>query len=181
MTRIISGRYAGRRLRVPPKGTRPTSDRVREALFSILAGRGALHGTVLDLFAGSGALGFEALSRGATALVAVESSRAATRILRDNAADLHAPAQVREQPVERYLRGTPTAFDLVLVDPPYAADVDDVVVALAGGWVSPEGTVVVERAARSGPPVQPALWEPWEERRYGETTLWLSASLGGAP
>ena len=178
MTRIIAGALAGRRLAVPPNGTRPTSDRVRESLFSILNGRGALaEARVLDLFAGSGALGFEALSRGAESLVAVVVARAATRILRENAAALGVEVEVHQSPAARFLRTAPRAFDLILIDPPYDEDVDPILEFLEAGWAAPGAFVVVERSSRSAPPLLPGGWEPWEERRYGETTLWLSHAV----
>lgn len=181
MTRIVAGRFAGRQLRVPAHGTRPTSERVREALFSILTARGAVHGAVLDLYAGSGALGFEALSRGAEDLTVVDSARAAVRVLRSNAHALAVQVHVQPIPVEKFVRGAPRAFDLVFVDPPYAAAVDDVVRALARGWLAPGATVVLERDSRSAAPALPLEWEPWEERRYGETTLWLTTFADGEP
>lgn len=182
MSRIIAGIHAGRRLRVPQSGTRPTSDRVREALFSILAGRGAIEdAAVLDLFAGSGALGLEALSRGAASLTAVEFARPAVRILRGNAATLGETVTVRALPVAKFLRGEPIPYDLVFLDPPYDHDADETLAALARGWVAPGGVVVVERSARSADPVAVDGWQPWEKRTYGETTLWFSATSTQAP
>lgn len=173
--RIIAGAHAGRRLAVPPKGTRPTSDRVRESLFSILNGWGVIDGArVLDLYAGSGALGFEALSRGAESLVAVDASRQATRVIRENAAVLGERVEVQQSAVARFLRTPPRQFDLVFIDPPYDEDIDQALELLAEGWLAEEGIVVVERSSRTVPPLLPEGWEPWEERRYGETTLWLS-------
>ncbi|MDN5559374.1 MAG: 16S rRNA (guanine(966)-N(2))-methyltransferase RsmD [Ruaniaceae bacterium] len=178
MTRIIAGEFAGRRLAVPQKGTRPTSDRVRESLFSILNGRGALAGArVLDLFAGSGALGFEALSRGAESLVAVDVARAATRILRENAAALGVDVEVHQSPAARFLRTAPRPFDLILVDPPYEEDIDPILELLNAGWAATGAAVVVERSSRTSPPLIPDGWEPWEDRRYGETTLWLAHAV----
>src|SRR3954467_7982650 len=119
--RIVAGRWSGRRL-VAPRGrdTRPTSDRGREALFSIL---GPLDGArVLDLFAGSGALGLEALSRGAASATLVERAPAALRVLRDNVADLGAGAEIVAADARSYLRGARgqgAQYDLVFLDPPY--------------------------------------------------------------
>lgn len=180
MTRIIAGQYAGRRLAVPPRGTRPTSDRVRESLFSILNGWNALRDArVLDLYAGSGALGFEALSRGARSLTAVDTARHAARVIRDNAQALGETVEIQQAPVARFLRTEPREFDLVFVDPPYEEDVDQAVELLANGWLAPEAVIVVERSSRTAAPLLPDGWEPWEERTYGETTLWLTETPAG--
>ncbi|HLS62613.1 MAG TPA: 16S rRNA (guanine(966)-N(2))-methyltransferase RsmD [Ruania sp.] len=179
MTRIVAGRAGGHRLRVPAKGTRPTSERVREALFSHLDHLGYTDGTrVLDLYAGSGALGLEAVSRGARSAVLVESARGAIAACRANAASTHLAEQVllRPVPVRRYLAGGPPAepFDLVLADPPYAAeDVDAVLATLAEpGWLADDALVVLERDARSSPPTWPPTWRVQPERRTGETILY---------
>ena len=181
MTRIVAGTAGGRRLQVPAKGTRPTSERVREALFSHLDHLGYTDGTrVLDLYAGSGALGLEALSRGAAQAVLVESARAAVAACRANAASsqLADRVQIRPVPVRRYLAGPPPAapFDLVLCDPPYAAeDTDEVLAALTvQGWLAGDALVAVERDARSAPPVWPASWQEQPTRRYGETAIHLA-------
>ncbi len=173
MTRIVGGRAGGRRLTVPPTGTRPTSDRVREALFSALDARGAVRGAqVLDLFAGSGALGLEALSRGASTAVLVERDPRACAVLAVNARTVGTGALVRRASVAAYLRTRPrTPFDLVLVDPPYTDPVNDVVAALPGGWLAPGALVVVERDTRSPAPAWPDGLVPEEPRTYGETTL----------
>ncbi|WP_091449510.1 16S rRNA (guanine(966)-N(2))-methyltransferase RsmD [Actinokineospora iranica] len=178
MTRIVAGAAGGRRLAVPPKGTRPTSDRVREALFSALEAAAGLDGArVLDLYAGSGALGFEALSRGAVLATLVESDRAAVGVLRGNAAALGmAGADVRAAKVDKVLATTPDApYDVVFADPPYAlgdAELTAVLTALVGnGWTAPGTTVVVERGARSGEPDWPAPLTPVRTRKYGETQL----------
>lgn len=177
MTRIIAGTAGGRRLAVPPRGTRPTSDRVREALFSALAHDPGLDGAaVLDLCAGSGALGLEALSRGAAHALFVESDRRAALVLRRNVADLGLPgAEVRAAPAAAVL-GAPAvrAYDVLLVDPPY--DVPDAEVvgwlaAAAGhGWLAGDATVVVERRAGRPFPWAPPL-HGGRERRYGDTVL----------
>ena len=177
MTRIIAGTAGGRRLAVPPKGTRPTSDRVREALFSALEHDPGLGGAaVLDLCAGSGALGLEALSRGAAHALLVESDRRAAAVLRRNVADLGLPgAQVRTAPAAAVLGDTaPRAYDVVLADPPY--DVPDAEVAgwLAAaavhGWLADGAVVVVERRGGAAFPWPPPL-EPVRDRRYGDTVL----------
>lgn len=178
MTRIIAGRAGGRRLAVPPKGTRPTSDRVREALFAALDHDPGLDGAaVLDLGAGSGALGLEALSRGAAHALFVESDRRAASVLRRNVADLGLPgAEVRAAPAASVLAGpAPRPFDVVLVDPPY--DLPDAEIAgwlaaaAAHGWLGADATVVVERAARTGSFPWPDPLRGGRERRYGDTVL----------
>ena len=168
MTRIVAGVAGGRRLAVPPSGTRPTSDRVREALFSALAHEPGLDGAaVLDLCAGSGALGLEALSRGAAHVLFVESDRRAAAVLRRNVAAVDLPgAQVRAATAAAVLAGqADRAFDLLLVDPPYATPDTEVAAwltaALAHGWLADDATVVVERPSRGGPS---AMWQPWPGR-----------------
>src|SRR5918997_1543562 len=172
MARIIGGVAGGRRIAVPPSGTRPTSDRVREALFSALQAPGAIEDPeVLDLYAGSGALGIEALSRGASTAVLVERDPRACAVIRANigVAGVRG-ALVRRSSVLAHLRRTPGPVDLVLVDPPYADPIDDVV-ALLPRWTRSGALVVVERDARSPAPAWPDGLEPEEPRTYGETTL----------
>lgn len=173
----MAGIYGGRRL-VTPKGqaTRPTGDRVKEALFAILGPLSPAH--VLDLYAGSGALGLEALSRGAVHIVFVEEARAALASLRENIAQLGAESAVTVVPraVERSLTslgGEP--FSLVLADPPYADVTSGKAVralgaVVASGQVAAGGTVVLEHASSDPSPVLPGLGAP-DSRRYGETTL----------
>lgn len=180
MTRIIGGTAKGRLLRTPPGDrTRPTTDRVREALFSILVSQfGSLQGlTVLDLYAGSGALGLEALSRGAGQAIAVEADRRAAQIIRANAHDLGLPLQVHHTRVERFLgqQGEAGDVDIVIADPPYDADNDSVTQVLGQllGWLSPQALVVVERSARSARLVIPTGLDEVGERTYGETVLVL--------
>ena len=174
MPRVIAGAAKGRRLAVPPRGTRPTSDRAREGLFNTLATLLDLAGArVLDLYAGSGAVGLEALSRGASAAVLVEADRAAAAIARRNAASVNLPGvTVIARPAGAYLAGEPQPFDLVFADPPYAAPVGGVLTALAGGWLAGGAVVVVERSARDVPPAWPDAIEMLFTRRYGETALW---------
>jgi len=176
VTRIVAGAYRGRTLVVPPRGTRPTSERVREAVFSRLEHLGAVaDARVLDLYAGSGALALEALSRGAASAVLVESDAAAARVCRTNvrALGLSACAEVAQTTVERYLAGAALA-DLVFADPPYAlADLDGVLCALVG-VLAPGGTVVVERATRAAPLRWPDGLVPDDDRRYGETHVWTA-------
>jgi 16S rRNA (guanine966-N2)-methyltransferase len=190
MTRVIAGAARGRRLAVPPgRGTRPTSDRAREALFSTLAslrGPHALAGArVLDLYAGSGAVGLEALSRGAAEVVLVERDRAALTAVRANVATLGLPgAQVVAADASR-LAATANAappYDVVFLDPPYevpAGTVGEVLAGLAaGGWLATEAVVVVERASRDGDWVWPEGIEAVQDRRYGEATLWYGRAAG---
>ena len=177
MARIIGGVAGGRRIAVPSTGTRPTSDRVREALFSALEARGAIEDAeVLDLYAGSGALGIEALSRGASTAVLVERDPRACAVIQANigVAGVRG-ALVRRASVPAYLRRTPGPVDLVLVDPPYADPIDDVV-ALLPRWTRSGALVVVERDARSPAPAWPDGLEPEEPRTYGETTLHLAVA-----
>jgi 16S rRNA (guanine966-N2)-methyltransferase len=183
LTRIIAGAARGRRLAVP-KGTatRPTSDRAREGLFAtVVAIRGPLHGArVLDLFAGSGAVGLEALSRGAARVVFVESDPRAARVIRANMATAAlAGGELVCDRVERFLRrgpGAGPAFDLAVADPPYAASGDEVTGMLAalasGAWLAPGALAAVERATRSGAVRWPEGYIPDRSRQYGEATFW---------
>ena len=191
MTRIIAGAARGRRLAVP-KGmaTRPTSDRAREGLFgTVTAIRGPLHGaTVLDLFAGSGAVGLEALSRGAARVVFVESDPRAARVIRANMAAAALPGgELVCDRVERFLRrgpGAGPAAGLVVADPPYAAppaEVTGMLTALARErWLAPGALVAVERATRAGPLPWPAGYRADRSRRYGEATFWYGLAAAEA-
>ena len=180
MTRIIAGMYRGRRIHTPKgSATRPTSDRTREALFSSLAARGLIEGArVLDLYAGSGALGIEAVSRGARLATLVDSDRGAVAAMHRSLSDLGLEqVNVRARDVRAYLRGTATEHDLVLLDPPYdlpEAVLTDLLSALTAGWLAEEAVVVVERSARSPEPTWPASLERVQDRRYGETALWVA-------
>ncbi|MFD3743236.1 16S rRNA (guanine(966)-N(2))-methyltransferase RsmD [Nocardia sp. NPDC058633] len=178
MTRIVAGVAGGRRLKVPPAGTRPTSDRVREALFSAIDARLDLDGAlVLDLYAGSGALGLEALSRGAERALLVESDRKAGEVVRANIAELGLPgAELRLGSVSSVLKhAAPRAYDVVFSDPPYDVSAEDVIAdlaALAGnGWLAPEALVVVERSSRSPEIVWPTGYVALKTRKYGETRV----------
>jgi 16S rRNA (guanine966-N2)-methyltransferase len=184
VTRIIAGLAGGRRLVVPPRGTRPTSDRVREALFSALENDPGLHGAaVLDLCAGSGALGLEALSRGAAHALFVESDRRTASVLRRNIADLGLPgAVVRVAPAAAVVAGpADAAFDVVLVDPPYDVPAAEVAgwlaAAEAHGWLADDATVVVERSGREGAFPWPEGLRGVRERRYGDTTLHVACHI----
>ena len=183
MTRIIAGSARGRRLETPRgAATRPTSDRVREALFGSLDARGVLDGAVvLDLFAGSGALGLEAASRGAREVVLVDSAREAVAVARRNAAALGlAGVRVVQAPVLRWLAGRDVpAADLVLLDPPYGFDdaaLAGVLQALDAGPLADGALVIAERDGRSPEPAWPSGWEPEGARRYGDTVLWTAAA-----
>ncbi|OBF66665.1 16S rRNA (guanine(966)-N(2))-methyltransferase RsmD [Mycobacterium sp. 852002-51971_SCH5477799-a] len=181
MTRIIGGVAGGRRIAVPPRGTRPTTDRVRESLFNILSARLELTGLkVLDLYAGSGALGLEALSRGAAAALFVESDPRTGSVIARNIETLGLRgATLRRGAVASVLAaGTTAAFDLVLADPPYevdAAEVEAMLAALpAHGWVHERSVAVVERAAGGAPLNWPSGWSAWPHRVYGDTRLELA-------
>jgi 16S rRNA (guanine966-N2)-methyltransferase len=178
--RIVAGAAKGRRLAAPAGSTRPTSDRAREALFSSLATMIDLAGMpVLDLYAGTGAVGLEALSRGASEAVLVDSDRRAVEVLRRNAATVDLPGvTIVQRSVEKFLAAeADTRFGFVFADPPYAlgADVLRGVLAALGtnGWLADDAVVVIERSARSAPPPWPAaLITPIRDRRYGEGVLW---------
>ncbi len=169
---------------MPNAGTRPTSDRVRESLFGALESADAIAGArVLDLYAGSGALGLEALSRGARSADLVERSRAAAAAVRRNAAIVAKAggvptARVHEASVRTFLQRESGPFDLVFTDPPY--DLDDA--AMNGDLMAltpllaPDALVIVERARRSTPPdLRSANLELLRERTYGDTTIWWAA------
>ncbi|WP_406863364.1 16S rRNA (guanine(966)-N(2))-methyltransferase RsmD [Streptomyces sp. HUAS MG47] len=181
MTRVIAGAAGGRRLAVPPgNGTRPTSDRAREGLFSTWeAFLGTLDGVrVADLYAGSGAVGLEALSRGAAHALLVEADQRAVRTVRENVRALGLPgADVRAGKAEQVVGGAPgEAYDIVFLDPPYAVSDDDLREILltlrSGGWLTEDALVTVERSTRGGEFVWPAGFEPLRSRRYGEGTFW---------
>ncbi len=193
MTRIIAGSARGRRLTVPATGTRPTSDRVREALFSSLdselLGRGLTwpYVRVLDLYAGTGALGLEALSRGAVEAILVEKSRPAVRTLTANIAAVGCSgARVLTRDVG-HLAQVPsegTGADLVFMDPPYdvaAADLRGVLADLcSAGWIAPDALVVVERPARDTESPCPEHWPEPRRRPYGDTVLWYGRAVSAA-
>ncbi|MGN6131503.1 MAG: 16S rRNA (guanine(966)-N(2))-methyltransferase RsmD [Nocardioidaceae bacterium] len=181
MTRIIGGAAGGRRLKAPTGvATRPTSDRVREALFSAFdSSLGSLSGLrFLDLYAGSGAVGLEARSRGAGAVTLVEHDRRTAGVIRDNVRVLGLPGvEVRVGAVARTLAQPPVApYDVVFLDPPYALDTrkveEDLEALRDQGWLAAEALVVVERSARTADLAWPAGFAAVRERRYGETTLW---------
>lgn len=184
MTRIISGRLRGLSITVPPAGTRPTTDRVREALFSAIDSRVDLDGAaVLDLFAGSGALGLEALSRGADTAWFVEENPRAVACLKKNTAGASSSSPslsttVRRAALPAAVEGdcpVPGGFHLVLADPPYerSAVLDEPVLAalLEGGWLAEDALVVWERSKRDPAVRWPAGYDVIFERTYGETTI----------
>ncbi|HJC61654.1 MAG TPA: 16S rRNA (guanine(966)-N(2))-methyltransferase RsmD [Candidatus Dietzia intestinigallinarum] len=195
MTRIIAGRLRGLSIAVPPAGTRPTTDRVREALFSAIVSRVDLEGAaVLDLFAGSGALGLEAVSRGAdTAWFVEENARAVACLKKNTAGVASASSSSSSGPVTTTVRRTalpgavegrcpvPAGFDLVLADPPYgrsAALDEPILEALRdGGWLAPDALVVWERSRRDPAVRWPAGYDPRFERTYGETTVEMARAV----
>jgi len=181
VTRIIGGDAGGRRIKAPPgTSTRPTSDRVREALFSAVdAALGSLRGLrFLDVYAGSGAVGLEARSRGAGVVTLVEHDRRTAALIRENVAALGlSQVEVLVAPVARALGHPPRApYDIVFLDPPYALPVAEVELALHSlrdhGWLSPEALVVVERSSRGPVLAWPEGFTAHRTRKYGETTLW---------
>lgn len=183
MTRIVAGSAGGRRIEVPRSGTRPTSDRVREALFGRLEHYGVVAGArVLDLCAGSGALGLEAASRGATDVTLVDSARAATQVCAANVKALGLRGvRVVTAKVTSFLAGVAGAgVDLVLLDPPYdlpEAELSLMLEPLArteDPWLAEGAVVVVERSSRSPEPTWPAGLRRFSEKRYGETRVWFA-------
>ena len=189
MARVIAGEAGGRRLAVPAgRDTRPTSGRAREGLFATVTSiMGSLAGArVLDLYAGSGAVGLEALSRGAGHVLLVESGARTARVIRENIEAIGlAGAEVITDRVERVLARGPASgggrYDVVFADPPYALadrEVSAMLSLVAGAgiaeraWLVPGALVIVERATRSGPVRWPEGFVPDRARRYGEATFW---------
>lgn len=183
MTRIITGDFKGRRLQVPSGSqTRPTSERVREALFARIESIMDLQGArVLDLYAGSGALGLEALSRGAESLLQIETARQALLAARANRDVLGVQDEVTTLAgrVERLLAHNTDKHvcDLVLIDPPYRLSEEALAsvlhTLLAQGWLGPDPLIVVERSRRSPAPDWPRGLRVLDERRYGETAVYF--------
>jgi 16S rRNA (guanine966-N2)-methyltransferase len=181
--RIIAGQWRGRRFRFPPLEIRPTPDRVRETLFNWLQPR--IQGAhCLDLFAGSGALGLEALSRGAASVLFVEQQRSAVialeRLLQEWRA---AGAAVRCESALRYLQGEPSQrFDLVFLDPPYALDLlSKSAMALQQRWLRPDARIYLEHARRSAAPALPACWRELRAGTAGEVRYHLYAAQSTQP
>ena len=186
MTRIIAGFAGSRELKVPKNGTRPTSDRVREAVFSALEARDVIDGArVLDLFAGSGALALESLSRGAVSVTMVEKNTQAGALLRENAELIKGAGKldplstrVVVASVAAYL-GNPQSelFDIVFIDPPYELSEAEVTHALEllVPYLAEDAEVVLERSTRTGQPELPEGLELDKSKAYGETTIhWIS-------
>ncbi|MCP2367872.1 16S rRNA (guanine966-N2)-methyltransferase [Agromyces flavus] len=186
MTRIIAGDAGSLTLAVPRSGTRPTSDRVREAIFSALEARDAIDGAVVvDLYAGSGALGLEAASRGASEVVLVERAKAAADVCRRNATAVaravrrRAPRiRVEVRSVPTYLESAPGGIDLAFIDPPYDLGERELArdLELLAPRLADDATVVVERSSRSPEPTWPRGISPERRRDYGETTLWWASA-----
>ncbi len=171
--RIVGGRFRGHRLRAPKGATRPTTDRTREAIFNLVQSRVSLGGArVLDLFAGSGALGLEAISRGAAEAVFVEQRSAALSTMRDNAAALGATEACTFHRVDalRFLERDAAHYDLILADPPYALDALERVPDLALQRLAPDGLLVLEHRVDHRFEEHPALET---SRRYGQTAVSL--------
>ena len=174
--RIIGGAHRGRRLASVGKGDaaahlRPTSDRVRESLFNVLAGYGVIEGAkVLDLFAGTGALGLEALSRGAAQVRFVENGRVAQKLLRENITLCRAEDQTQVIARDARRIGPGEAHDLVFLDPPYGKALGEAALAAAleGGWIGPGALIVWEESAGVSVPEGLRLLD---ERRYGDTVI----------
>ncbi|QDO89164.1 16S rRNA (guanine(966)-N(2))-methyltransferase RsmD [Ornithinimicrobium ciconiae] len=187
MTRIIAGEFGGRTLATPRGAdTRPTTDRVREAIFSRIESLFDLTGArVLDLYAGSGALGLEAVSRGGESVLLVEADRRTARLIENNVSELGLRgARVRAEKVDRVLERGPggEAFDLVLLDPPYPLGEENLAHTLgllvAQDWLSRDALVVVERSARSPEPTWPEGLSAIRSRTYGETAIHLAEPSG---
>jgi 16S rRNA (guanine966-N2)-methyltransferase len=186
MTRIIAGAHGGRRLAAPAGAqTRPTADRVREAYFSALGTMIDLAGArFVDLYAGSGAVGLEALSRGAGYSLLVEADAKAARTIRDNIVTLRASdaARLITGKVAQVLAAPPEGgpFDVVFADPPYAVGDDEVAevqrALVEHGWLAEDAVVTFERSSRTAVRGAPLSWVDGitseRSRRYGETTLW---------
>lgn len=181
VTRIISGRAGSITLEVPDAGTRPTSDRVRESLFGSLESADALRGAVvLDLYAGSGALALEAVSRGAASADLVEKSPRAAAIVERNAAKVaksvgrEVAIRVHRSAVSAFLGGPRGPYDVVFMDPPYDVLESELTEALALllPSLTPDATVIVERGRRSPRPTLPVGLELVREKKYGDTVLW---------
>lgn len=185
MTRIIAGFAGSRELKVPKDGTRPTSDRVREAVFSALDSRDLIIGAdVLDLFAGTGAFGLEALSRGARSVVCVEHNHSAARVAKQNALIVvdaggcdPSVVTISTQRAETFLSLATSTWDVVFIDPPYELDNTAVadILKMLPRVLNPQATIILERSTRSGLCEVPAELSHDKDKVYGETTIhWLS-------
>ncbi len=185
MTRIIAGFAGSIALAVPSSGTRPTSDRVREAIFSALEARDAIDGMrVLDLYAGTGALGLEAASRGAAHVTLVDRTITsakvnASRVLGQAPAGARPTIETTGQAVQPFLTSARAFWDLVFVDPPYEIGMPELDANLEAlvARLSPGAVVVLERGSRGAEPTWPDGLELDRRKDYGDTALyWLSAS-----
>jgi 16S rRNA (guanine966-N2)-methyltransferase len=183
--RIVAGTAGGVRLAPVPPGVRPVSDRAREGLFASLGDR-VVGARVLDLYAGTGALGIEALSRGASWAAFVERSRRAARTIRDNLerTRLASRAAVRVVDVNRFVMSDNKSigpFDLCLLDPPYeigVGELERVLAGLASGWLAPSGwTVALTRGIRSSTPVIPVDWRVTRRLEYGDTLVLVCSEV----
>ena len=182
MTRIVAGSAKGRTLAVPKSGTRPTSERVREALFSRLDHMNVLEAaTVLDLYAGTGALGLEALSRGASSATLVEKASGAARVATANVRSTGLSARVVTADSRAYLGGRSAEplsgeVDLVFIDPPYDIAEEEMTAVLEGlaPWIGPDALVVVERSTRAPVPTWPAFLVLEDTRAWGETVAYFA-------
>ena len=182
MTRIVAGSAKGRTLAVPKSGTRPTSERVREALFSRLDHMNVLEeATVLDLYAGTGALGLEALSRGASSATLVEKASGAARVATANVRSTGLSARVVTADSRAYLGGRSAEplsgeVDLVFIDPPYDIAEEEMTAVLEGlaPWIGPDALVVVERSTRAPAPTWPAFLVLEDTRAWGETVAYFA-------
>jgi len=185
VTRIIAGFAGSLRLDVPKTGTRPTSDRVREAVFSALEALDALEGaSVLDLYAGSGALALEAISRGASSAVCVEHNQNAARVAASNVKKIvdatnglgSERIRVVTRKVESFLSGAGEEFDLVFIDPPYEHSQNALAATLAAvvNYTTAGAVIVVERSSRSPEPIWPSQIAPLRHKRFGETVIWFA-------
>jgi 16S rRNA (guanine966-N2)-methyltransferase len=178
--RVIGGSARGIRLAAPGEGTRPLSDRVKESLFGALEAEGVVgEGRVfLDLFAGSGAAGIEALSRGSDRAVFVEHDAAACRVIEANLARAHlSGGQVVRTTASRFLEGEPARFDAVLLDPPYGSDLLGPALDVLEPWLIDGAVVVAKHFWRDAPPAQIGKLARYRERRFGETMLSFYRSL----
>ncbi|MDO4913098.1 MAG: 16S rRNA (guanine(966)-N(2))-methyltransferase RsmD [Bifidobacteriaceae bacterium] len=181
---VIAGRFKGSSIHSARHETRPTTDRTKEAIFSYLEARSYLNNTsVLDLFAGTGALGIEALSRGSATLVSVESSVPAAKLIAQNLTQLknhadwedHMHAKVVRATAQKYIDKIDECYDVIFLDPPYALSTDDcnalLQVIIEKKRISEQGILILERSARSQAPQIPEGWHVDSEKKYGETAV----------
>jgi 16S rRNA (guanine(966)-N(2))-methyltransferase RsmD len=166
--KITGGKHNSRRLGYP-KGIRPTSDKVREAVFGVLGER-VKDAKILDLYAGSGALGLEALSRGAVSLTTVDNQNGSVAAIRKNAGELNEEVLIVFQDVAKFIEGCSDKFDLIFADPPYE-EIDWEIIASAAKLLDFDGLLVVEYSARVLPPDQMEAAHEVDRRRYGDTQI----------